>query len=81
MLDRLVLADRPGEHDAFGVVRVTSTIFLACCVVEVRTFRYALLDFRDRVNLHLVSPWSIDCPQILGHQMRQANLVTELRDG
>jgi hypothetical protein len=39
MLDRLVLADRPGEHDAFSVVRVTSTIFLACCVVEVRTFR------------------------------------------
>jgi hypothetical protein len=27
MLDRLVLADRPGEADAFGVVRVTSTIF------------------------------------------------------
>src|SRR4030095_2172368 len=36
---------------------------------------------RDRVNLHLVSPRSIDGPQVLVREMRQAELLTQLRNG
>src|ERR1700692_2142639 len=68
-------------HSSIGVVRATSRILLARCAVEIQTFRYPLLDFRDRVARYRVSPRSIDGPQIPDHEMRQAKPFSKLRNG